>query len=610
MYWIPLLLVCATAATKPHRIGAAPLVRLWDTRTSVGETLPATTTNDWQLVPSDLLSLEKDPAKASSDPGYYGREYSFKGDAIVENDYLAAIFASADGRVTLYSKLNPKDAAGAAQPFGRKIADLGPLQSGPQPGPIQRLQILRNAEDEVALEVFFSVKGSEPAACVFDFTKDQIIEIKPAPALKGLQIRANLDAGIVPDFVADDLIYSPADYPAAKKLALPAEHLFLGLVAGESDELVMTWPAGRQHLELDLQTDPSGKRRIDSIDFQNDGQSLYLATLSAPGVWHRQPLPMDYLEKDAALGWKRPYPAKWKTQLYEEGARTTFAFRPAKGEIWRGVPGSYEYPAWFDGEQGQFHLGKKVPPKGDAVIYCVEPQNTPLGILTPSEILRQTLGRAACEPILDLAGRKLRTHHRRGAEGVRRACTCGCTEAIQTIFETGQEAARKEQVKAELEDMIYFVHRHVERIDQYRRFAKELQAFVEAKAAAVPALRPYLQGLGGIAARIEEEYSVQQENMKSFAYADELTAQTLTLCDRKNTNNLAAYRELLKSWRGMGGAQDYVLAQCHTITRKLFQEAGYTCVEQPEAVALAIEIRSRCRQCLRHPDGYEIWPDY
>jgi len=98
--------------------------------------------------------------------------------------------------------------------------------------------------------------------------------------------------------------------------------------------------------------------------------------------------------------------------------------------------------------------------------------------------------------------------------------------------------------------------------------------------------------------------------MKSFAYADELVVRTLALTEKKGENNLKAYMDLLKDWRAMGGAQDYVLAQCHIITRKLAQEAGYNCPNHPDAVRLAREVRSRARQCLRNPDGYEIWGDY
>jgi hypothetical protein len=68
--------------------------------------------------------------------------------------------------------------------------------------------------------------------------------------------------------------------------------------------------------------------------------------------------------------------------------------------------------------------------------------------------------------------------------------------------------------------------------------------------------------------------------------------------------------DLLKAWRAMGGAQDYLVAQCHAITRKLAQEAGYECVHQANAVELAQDIRARCKSILRNPDGYEIWAEY
>src|SRR5207247_5100665 len=134
--------------------------------------------------------------------------------------------------------------------------------------------------------------------------------------------------------------------------------------------------------------------------------------------------------------------------------------------------------------------------------------------------------------------------------------------------------------------------------------------FLRAKQTAAPELKPFLESLEQTVQQIPQEYDVQKENMKSPEHAGELTRQTLALTASKSTNNLPAYMDLLKAWRAMGGAQDYVVAQCHTITRKFSQEAGYRCVTQPKAVSLAEEIRARCRQILRNPDGYEIWADY
>jgi hypothetical protein len=251
-----------------------------------------------------------------------------------------------------------------------------------------------------------------------------------------------------------------------------------------------------------------------------------------------------------------------------------------------------------------------VPPKGESIIYFLEGQDTPLSISTPVDIMKATLGRPMCDPILDVPGRKLRTHHRRGGDGVHRACTCGCTEAIQSVFEAGQEVAKKDYVKEALDDMTYFVQCHVERVEEYRRFAGELIQFLQEKGSATPELKPFLESLEQIAQQIPQEYNVQKENMKSLEHAAELARQTMALTISRTTNNLPAYMELLKAWRAMGGAQDYVVAHCHTVTRRLFQEAGYGCVNDAKAVAVAQEVRERCRQALRNPDGYEIWADY
>jgi hypothetical protein len=562
-------------------------------------------------VPSELFALEADPPKAASDPGYYGREYSFKGDAVVENHNLAAVFWSAKGRVVLYSKA---DTNGGASPgsngFGEKLWEFVPLQSKTRSGKITRCEVLRNAADEVLIAVTISVNGAADASVVFAFGKNEIVEIKPAEKMNGISLLSPIEYGMVPGFVGDDLIFSPADYPSNTVLSLPAQNVFVGLLNDEANELVMTWPKGKQQLKLNLADDPQGRRVIESLDLDNDGQSIYLAALSAPGIWHREELKPTYLEKDVALTWKKPFAARWKTQLTEAGVRTTFAFREAKGTVWRGVPGSYNYPVWFDGENTFYHLSKKVPPKGESLIYFLEGQGTPLSISTPVDIMKATLGRQMCEPILDAAGQKLRTHHRRGGDGVHRACTCGCTEAIQAVFEKSLEVAKKNDIKEALSDMNFFVECHVERIEEYRRFATDMIQFLRAKQTAAPELKPFLESLEQIVQQIPQEYDVQKENMKSPDHASELTRQTLALTASKSTNNLPAYMDLLKAWRAMGGAQDYVVAQCHMITRKLFQEAGYGCANDPKAVPVAQEVRARCQQVLRNPDGYEIWANY
>jgi hypothetical protein len=584
---------------------------LWDTCAKPGSEFNPQERDAWKMVPDDLLTLEANPAKARSDPGYYGREYSFKGDAVVENEKLMAAFSAARGRVVLYSKTASgltNEQSSAVGPICAKVLELGLSQLKPEGSAPGHVEILRNVEDEVVLRFWF--QSAPEVSAVLSFGKREIIDVKPSAEMKGARVAGAFEYGIVPSFIGDDLVFGSEKAGSNATLCLLSENMLLGLLKGESSQLVMTWPKGKQQVRLGLGEAQEGRRAIESIDFDNAGERFYLAVLSAPGIWHREKLNASFLEQDVTIDWKRPFPARWKTQLYEESLKTTFAFRNSQGEIWRGVPGSYNYPVWFDGDKALYRLGKKVPPKGESVIYCVEGQGTPTSIFTPVDVLKSTLGRSTADSILDVEGRKLRTHHRRGGDGVHRACTCGCTEAIQAVFEAGEEVSRKDDIKGDLEDMLYFVHRHVDRINEYQRFANGLMKELDAKKAAVPELAEYVESLEDILKQIPEEYSVQMENMKSFEYADDLVKRTIALSDKHDPDNLKSYMELLKQWRAMGGAQDYVLARCHIIVRNFAQEAGYGCADKPQAVALAEELRARARQCLRNPDGYEIWADY
>lgn len=588
---------------------AAPNVVIWDTQLPLADGLNPARTAIWRPVPTEIFSQEKDPLKAASDPGYYGREYSFSGDAVVENQSLAAVFESQKGTVTLFAKDGAGSMPGAGG-FGRRMVDLVPLQWKSLSPVISEIVVVRNTGDEVALEVFFSARGSEPVAALFAFDRTGIVEIRPEKLMNGFSLVSPIEYAVAPDFISDDLIYAAKEYAAATQVSVPAKNILLGLLKGEDAELVVTWPTGQQQVNLALSAGSIEGQLIESIDFENAGQSFYLTALRAPGIWHREALTAAYLEQDVTSQWKCPFPAKWMTQLVESRVRTSFKFRDEKGEIWRGVPGSYIYPVWFEGEDARFHLSKKIPPKGEALIYFLEGSNTPPDVSTPSDILKATLGRPACEAILDFAGRKLRTHHRRTDALTHRACTCGYTEVIQVFFEKKLEVARKEDVASSLEDMVYFVQAHVDRIDEYRRFADEMTDYLRAQSAAHAKLAPYLAGLEQTIQQIPQEYEVQKENMKSMPYAEELVQRTMALTGKQTAGNLEAYMELLKDWRAMGGAQDYVVARYHMIARQLAQEAGYGCADQAGAVATAAEIRSRCKQVLRNPDGYEIWSDY
>ncbi|MHC4168080.1 MAG: hypothetical protein ACYSWQ_14075 [Planctomycetota bacterium] len=571
--------------------------RIWDTMSPSLKEDVLVNRSGWKVVPTET---EKWGGPDYYNPEYYGMRYSFTGDAAVENEHLVAVFSSREGRARIFSK---------ADQAAEKV-EVVPLEFRAEAARITRVDVLRNSGDEAALEVVFS--GGETGknlSAVFSFGKKRLVEVRPAENVNGISLISPIRHGVVPDFIGDDLILDPQAYPSLKALHIPSTNVLVGLLEGENDMLTITWPAGGQRVRLIPDTSQREPRLIGSVDIENDGKSVFLAVLSAAGIWHEEVLKASYLEKDISVAWKRPFPAKWITQLIEDRVKTTFTFREIRPEkFWRGGVGFYPYPVWFESETAFYRLGKKIPPKGKSLVYFLEPKGTPASVSTPVDIMKDTLGRDVCSVLLDIEGRRLRSHRRKGA--VIGAATCEVTDAMQPVFEQGKEVERKEYLCGGVDDMVYFIARQRQRIDEYQDFAGRMMDYLARTGRARPDLKKLIENMRTTTQEIVRQHDRQRENMKTLAYADELARETKALTLRKDSGNLARFKVLKMKWRGMGGTQDTLVCKFHTITRKLFQQSGYECVGRPEAVVVADEIRNLCRQCLRNPDGYEIWPDY
>lgn len=583
---------------------AGTRVQLWDTGVRLSSPPDLANRAAWHSVSTELFHQEKDPGKAASDPGYYGRAYAFQGDAVLENPSCLVVTRMGSGRVTVMLK-SPGGAAGAPGP----VAEIVPVDAQAAGFAWAHVEILRNADDEVKLQLLPTDPEKNPARLQIALDRSPVITVQPSASIATLRVECPLAYGVVPGYGPDDLIYAASSFPESNTLAIPSDRVAVGLVAGGQSALTFTWP-GRARETRWLSGNTDQGPQLTAFECVTGGEPLFLGIQSAPGLWHREPLGASFLEKDKKLSWQPPFPARWQTQLYETDVRTTFRFRPGRQEIWRGVVGGIIYPAWIQGSDAFLRLGKKVLPKGDAVFYALEPSDTPDSIVTPFDLVQSTLGRVACAEIFDTTARRLRTHHRRAGDGVHRACTCGCTEVIQAMFDKGEEVKCRDQIQGALDDMLFFVDRHLQRLDEYLAFARSLSQQLEPAAAAHPEGREYFQNLASITAEFTREYEAQKELMKSKAHAETLLRQTLALTDKQDPANLKASQDVLKAWRDMGGAQDYVLARFHMLARKISQEAGYGCARHPALVPVARQFRAQCQQILRHPDGYEIWADY
>ncbi|MGB9594847.1 MAG: hypothetical protein ACPL7B_01090 [Candidatus Poribacteria bacterium] len=558
-------------------------IKIWDTRTKVqGTGFKIQDKVRWK-------SLSIDSSKPHLESSM------LKGDLAIEDGWTITIFCSELKNVLVYSK------------SGRKQAEIKPLLLKDKYIKLMKYLVSRTVNDEIIVEAsFFDEKSDFPIT--FIFGKRQIIELKSAKGTNGISISCPMAYGIVPNFISDDLIFDPKNYASKEMINIPSERLFLGLLDSKDSELFIISPLAYQDIRLILDKD---KKFFESIEIENEGQSIYLSFLSAPNIWHKEELKPSYLESDVQINWKRPFPAKWITQLYEDNVKTTYTFKatkPKEDGFWRAAIGWYTYPVWFEDEKAFIRTSKKVPPKGDAIIYFLERSGTPTSILTPVDIIKATLDPNISESILDPKGRRNRSLTRPNcAVGT---ATCEVTDQIKKVIETGKEVENAEYIKGGTEDMIYFLARENERAMEYQNFAKEMLNLLSSMKISKPDQAQFIEKMEGITKELIFAYEHEKENLKDTDYAKKIAEETIALTKQKSPDNLYNFIRLKEEWTGMGGAVDDLNRTLHTITRKLFQEAGYNCTDNPETVRLAEQIRQLTIECLRNPGGYEIWSDY
>jgi hypothetical protein len=571
--------VVAALVTQPARSGSAPApVDMWDT-----------------VVPLRGQGTVKQGEKWRRVDAEAGESVRLQGDLVVQTGATSAAFASRLGEVLVHGMTGSASPTVAIRPaeLAGKQAEIAATTVSERDGAI-------------VVRADFRAVGAKSLPISFSFTDGRILAITPEEGTRGVSVAAPIELAVVPSFVGDDLIYDPKDYPSAKALSLPSEHFLLGLVKGEGSMLVMTWQEAMPSVQLAL-TGSAGKQSIGAVTFTGGGLSL--ALLEAPCIWHREALAPPMLERDTAIAWKPPFPAMWLTQLYEDDVKTTFEFRHERHDTWRGGVGSYIYPAWLSQGKTMLSLGKKIPPEGEAIIYFLErTKGTPAQVLSPIEVAQRSLSGDVLANLLDVEGREAWFPERQ--DYVIGAATCATTDAFMKIFNAGQEVQKLDLVKGGVEDMYYYLE-EMQRMDgRFAPFAKDTIAYLDAQEKVDPKLAPYLRQLRAMAEEIITTYDESRDTIRDMAYAHELGDKTIALASQKRPDNVQRMADLKQDWTGMGGALEHLAAREHTLTRRLYQQAGYLAATRPEAIPVAQEVRKRTRHCLERPESYEMWANY
>ncbi|MCK4824766.1 hypothetical protein KA005_53935, partial [bacterium] len=167
--------------------------------------------------------------------------------------------------------------------------------------------------------------------------------------------------------------------------------------------------------------------------------------------------------------------------------------------------GTYTYPLWFRsehlGERPYYHLGKKIPPKGDSIIYFLEGRDDiPVPVSSPADILKRTLGKQGYEDILDFEGRQNRSLRRAGV--ICNSATCHVTSRLKPIFQAGRESEEEEIIIEGIKDLIDFLEKENERGLEYQNFAKEMIQYLAIMKKDKPGSKTFLDNMESLTKEI------------------------------------------------------------------------------------------------------------
>ena len=507
------------------------------------------------------------------------------GKLVLQNADWTAVFSKEEGALLLYSK-------------SKETIRIVPFYMG-KAQTVLSCGVIEDKGNLVGVKASFSA-GQDQIEGSFFFDQEGAIQIQPAQNMKGILIFGEISFGVIPAPPLEDLIYDPKEYPPAAQIYLPSENLFLGLLKGEDRLFFCAWPYGHQKVRLLLEDgakEAGTARIIEAVEIQLDGKSAYLRSISAPGIWHREELRRTYLGRDIEINWRKPFSAKWKTQLLEGEIETSFYFGTEKHRTWRPNFGFYNYPAWFWGENAFLHLGKKVPPKGQALIYALEEHRD-----TPVEFVRARLG--------SISTLKPRVGLRRypwDSVGIQ---NCDGRAWVKWIFKLGYQTREKEFLQEVMADFLYSINVDKGRLDEYEDFIPRMKEKIDSwieEEKDDPEVKLFLTQMKEKIQELEGEY---WDKMHASPASEHLREETDVINQLKvliEEEGLEVYPKIcylldkIQLWSDI----EAVPGRVGGLFREMFQKAGYGCAHNMDIVNYAEEIRRDIREFLINGESHE-----
>ena len=539
-----------------------------------------------------------------------------KEDAVVENDWLQLELSTATGKAYVV----PKE--GGAKGGRMELAVLD--ADGNETAGLDAVRVVKNDGEGVVLEAGFRSRDNARLDTVFGIPRHRpTIEVKPSPRAGGVYVRRGMSLVVLPDRLADDLVFDPSRFPSWG--AVPAAPVLLGCSPGPAGLAVIVAPGSRQTMTL---VNGGAEGAFAGVKVATGGESVFVSILSGGNAWTRAAIRPRTGGKGWEASWSSPFHAQWRLSV--AGAGKT-GLPPAS--LAAGTGGNYsrtwnegvlaelkkpilEFEADLSGEPGLARPAHALRPQrpGPAVVYLQgRSWHTPLDILTPMDIVQDVRGLDGFRDALDLEGiRGYRTSSNRvpfldiAVEGDKwdiyslhtaKERDLGILEALGGVRQGNTEGIKSitDHLGGDLFNLLEGLD---DRIKEYQDFYAWLEEYCLAKGAAATGFP------GSVVPRItamrSRRATAPVTGVEKVAAAMDAVKASL---DAPGNHDILfhsdGYKELHKTALAALAGRQEALAEYRSLAKSLREESGYLISQHPELAGPAGEIREKTGKILR-----------
>ena len=600
-----LLILSGTSgeAQEPARTGMS----VWETGAAIGEPLSP-----------DAIAAKAGWTAVS------GPAPSFKGDAVVSNGRILAVFRNQSGSVDLYSV--------AARQAAIRAHLVLTTPAGDALSRVTSLSMEESNRSGAVITLAGSSAKGEAASILLRIRRGELsIEVEPGAGAGRLRVECPSRFAVLPDFFTDDILIDARRIPGTSA-ELPSENILIQLADGR-DAIVMTSFENRdKDVHIILAGEGVDRRIVASETEFAAGKKVWVSILAEPRIWHGVEIRPENGNRPIPLDWTMPFPASWRVDFTRTNGLADswdMLLQHKKGEeyvkpAWPGGPaelvndatrrrftevlGFFPYPAWSDPERRGFLQPLELETKtkfvpilkyvGPAVLFPMgRVPETPPEASTVVDLMRSTLGVGPCAHILDVEGQK---------QLYKGIATCDARDAIAEIFRKGEQKQRQAEILKLLEDTLAFVKHIRGRITTYVEFGRGVRTYLAEQKTSHPELAAPLDELDKLAREIDARVEERADRIKSPADVQKMNDEfRKTVVEAGGTDVSDAVKSFGDALTRIGGNQDKLVSECRWVARTLRQQTALLLATEPRLGPVAAEIRARTQDVLKNPSRHE-----